>query len=184
VEVGGILAQNPIGEIDQLVMYSSKLFIYAKRIYIAIEKEALIMVYALHKFRHYLLCNRFKFFVDHMALVYLVNKPQVSVRLTKWLLFLDYDFKKVYKLGRAHLTADALSRLPNHTEPMGIHDQTCDAHLFTQQPKWSQSVYGYLLEGVMLARLTTSQRQYLAQRTKPFVFKGVLYIFRQDNRFH
>ncbi len=56
------------------------------------------MVYAIHKFRHYLLGNMFTFFVDHMALVYLVNKPQVSGRLIKWLLLiLEYDFKIVYK---------------------------------------------------------------------------------------
>jgi hypothetical protein len=42
------------------------------------EKELLAMVYALHKLRHYMLGNRFVFYVDHMALVYLVNKPQVS----------------------------------------------------------------------------------------------------------
>jgi hypothetical protein len=33
------------------------------------------MVYALQKFRNYLLSNQFVFYVDHMALMYLVNKP-------------------------------------------------------------------------------------------------------------
>jgi hypothetical protein len=33
------------------------------------------MVYTLHKFKHNLLGNRFVFYIDHMALVYLVNKP-------------------------------------------------------------------------------------------------------------
>jgi hypothetical protein len=34
----------------------------------------------------------FTIFVDHMVLIYLVNKPQVSSRLAKWLLlFLEYD---------------------------------------------------------------------------------------------
>jgi Uri superfamily endonuclease len=54
--------------------------------------------------------------------------------------------------------AYALNRLPNHIEPIGALDQTCDAHLFTLQPKWLQNVYEYLLKGVMLERLTTSQR--------------------------
>jgi hypothetical protein len=45
-------------------------------------------------------------------------------------------------------------------------------------------VYEYLLEGVMLEIFTTSQRQYLAQRVKPFVLqKGVLYKIGQDNMF-
>jgi hypothetical protein len=95
------------------------------------------MVYALHKFRYYLLGNRFTFFVDHMALVYLVNKLQVSGRLAIWLLlFLEYDFKIVYEPNRSHLMVDALNRLPNYTKPVGIFDQTCDVCLFTLQPKW------------------------------------------------
>jgi hypothetical protein len=72
------------------------------------------MVYALHKFRHYILANRFTFYVDHMVLVYLVNNPKVFSMLVKWIsLFFEYDFKIVYKLGRSHLMVDALSRLPN-----------------------------------------------------------------------
>jgi hypothetical protein len=33
------------------------------------------MIYAMKKFRHYLLGNNLIFFVDHQALFYLVNKP-------------------------------------------------------------------------------------------------------------
>jgi hypothetical protein len=67
-----------------------------------------------------------------MALVYLVNKPQVFGKLTRWLLlFMEYDFKIVYKLGGSHLMANALNRLPNQTKLVRAPDQTCDAHLFT-----------------------------------------------------
>ncbi len=49
-----------------------------------------------------------------MALIYLINKTQVFSTLAKWLLlFLEYDFKIVYKLGRSHLMINAFSRLPN-----------------------------------------------------------------------
>jgi hypothetical protein len=48
------------------------------------------MVFTLHKFKHYLLGNKFVFHVDHMALVYLVNKPQVLGKIVRWwLLFLE-----------------------------------------------------------------------------------------------
>ncbi len=57
--------------------------------------------------------------------------------LAKWfLLFLEYDFKIVYKPGRSYLMTNALNRLPNHIEPIGIPDQTCDVHIFTFQPQW------------------------------------------------
>ncbi len=61
-----------------------------------------------------MLGNRFTFYVNHMALMYLVNKPQVYGKLAKWLLlFLEYDFEIVYKPGRSHLMADTLSTSPN-----------------------------------------------------------------------
>jgi hypothetical protein len=70
------------------------------------------MVFALHKFKHYLLGNKFVFYVYHMVLVYLVNKPHVLRRITRWLLlFLEYDFTLVYKLGNNHVVANALSKL-------------------------------------------------------------------------
>jgi hypothetical protein len=79
----------------------------AKQNNIISKKEALTMVYALHKFKHFLLGNKFVFYVDHMALVYLVNKPHVSGRITIWLLlFLEYEFTIVYKLGITHVVVD------------------------------------------------------------------------------
>ncbi len=78
-------------------MYSFRLLNSIEINYTTTEKQALVMVYALYKFKHYLLGNKFVIYVDHMALLYLVNKPQVFGRLVRWvLLFLEYDFKIVY----------------------------------------------------------------------------------------
>jgi hypothetical protein len=69
------------------------------------------MVFALHKFKHYLLGNEFVFYVNHMALIYLVNKPQISGKITRWiLLFLEYDFIIVYKPCKIHVVVDVLSK--------------------------------------------------------------------------
>ncbi len=77
-------------------MYVFTLLNIVEQNYSTIEKEALGMVFSLHKFRHYLLGNKFVFYVDHMALVYLVNKPHVSGMITGWLLlFFEYDFNNV-----------------------------------------------------------------------------------------
>jgi hypothetical protein len=58
-----------------------------------------------------------------MAFVYLVNKPQVFGKITRWLLlFLEYDFKIVYKPSRSHLMANALNRLLNQAKPVGVFD--------------------------------------------------------------
>ncbi len=93
------------------------------------------MVFVLHKFKHYLLGNKFVFYVDHMALVYLVIKPQVSGRIIRWLLlFLEYDFIVVYKPGIIHVVTNALSRLLDIIEPTCVLDQTTDASLFYIEP--------------------------------------------------
>jgi hypothetical protein len=117
--IWAILTHNPISKFDQLVMYTSKLLNWIERNYITINIEALVMVYALQNFKQYLLNNRFVFYVDHMALAYLLNKPQAFGRIIKWvLLFLEYDFKIVYKFSRSHLMVNALSRLPNKTKQL------------------------------------------------------------------
>jgi hypothetical protein len=56
-----------------------------------------------------------------MVLVYLVNKPWVSRRITRWLpLFLEYDFIVIYKPNKTHVIANVLSKLPNVTKPSRI----------------------------------------------------------------
>jgi hypothetical protein len=94
--IGVMLAQNPISKYDQIIVYASRLFNKTKHNYTTVEREVLTMVYALHKFKQFLLGNKFVFYVNHMALVYLVNKPHVSGRITRWLLlFLEYEFTVV-----------------------------------------------------------------------------------------
>ncbi len=51
--VGAMLAHNPIGKYDQFIVYVFKLLNKVEQIYIIIEREALTMVYALHKFNHF-----------------------------------------------------------------------------------------------------------------------------------
>lgn len=46
----------------------------AENNYSTTEREGLAMVYALYKFKYYLLGGHFKMYTDHYALKYLVNK--------------------------------------------------------------------------------------------------------------
>jgi hypothetical protein len=70
-----ILVQSPIGKCNQPISYASQFLNSIKCDFTTTEKEALAMVYALNKYHHYLLDDKFVFYVDHMALVHLVNKP-------------------------------------------------------------------------------------------------------------
>jgi hypothetical protein len=56
----------------------------------------------------------FIFCVDHMTLMYMVNRPQIFRKITKWfLMFLKYDFKVIYKLGTKPMVVNVLYKLPN-----------------------------------------------------------------------
>jgi len=126
-----MLVQIPIGKCDQPIVYAFQLLNNGER---TIEKEALMTVYALRKYHHYLLSNKFVFYVDHMALLYLVKKPQVYVRIIQWLLmFLEYNFWVVYKPEKSHLVTDAFFRLSTSKKPSGMLDQITDAPLFLLQ---------------------------------------------------
>jgi hypothetical protein len=107
-----MLAQNPTNKYDQPIVYASRLLNKTEHNYNTTDRRALTMVYVLHKFRHFLLGNEFVFYVNHMALVYLVNKPQVFRRIGKWqLLCLEYEFIIIYKLDKTHVVANVLSKL-------------------------------------------------------------------------
>jgi hypothetical protein len=84
--VGAMLFQNVTKKNDQPMVYAFKLLNIIKHHCNTTEREVLALVFTLHKFRHYLLGNKFAFYVDHMALVYLVNKPHVLRKITRWLL--------------------------------------------------------------------------------------------------
>jgi hypothetical protein len=79
--VGVMLTQNLVSRHDYPIIYASRLLNKIEKNYNTMKCETLTMVFALHKFKHYLFDNKFVFYVDHMVLVHLVNKPQVSNHL-------------------------------------------------------------------------------------------------------
>ena len=62
-------------------------------------------------------------FTDHSALKYLVSKPVLGGRICIWLLiFQEYDFEIVVKLGRMNKGPDHLSILEHGEEPTSLED--------------------------------------------------------------
>ena len=99
ITLGIILAQPRDGGIDHPIAFASRKLSSAERNYTTIEREGLAMVYALQKFRHYLLGSHFKMFIDHSTLKYLVSKPMLVGKICRWLLlFQEYDFEIIVKL--------------------------------------------------------------------------------------
>jgi len=98
------------------------------------------MIYALYKFKHYLLGSHFKFFTDNSALKYLVNKLVLKGRICRWLLlFLKFSFEVIIKPGKCNVGPDHLSRLESRESGREIYDQLPDVDLF-----WVETIPEYL----------------------------------------
>jgi hypothetical protein len=85
VALGVVIAQPGEGYLDHSIAFASRKLSTTKHNYTTTEREGLAMVYALQKFRHYLLGSHFKMYTDHSALRYLVNKPVLG-GICRWLL--------------------------------------------------------------------------------------------------
>jgi len=86
------------------------------------------MIYALQKFKNYLLGCHFKFFIDHYVLKYIVNKPVFEGRICRWLmLFQELSFEAIIKLGRCNIGPDHLSGLELGESGREVDDQLLDA---------------------------------------------------------
>jgi len=98
IALGVVLTQTAGGELDHPIEFARRRLSTAEKNYATTGREGLAMVYALQKFRHYLLGGHFKMYTDHSALKYLVNKHVLGGIICRWfLLFQKYDFEVIVK---------------------------------------------------------------------------------------
>ncbi|WVZ98195.1 hypothetical protein U9M48_043664 [Paspalum notatum var. saurae] len=75
------------------------------------DLELLAVVYALKKWRHYLLGNTCHIYTDHKSLKYIFTQAELNMRQRRWLeLIKDYDLEVHYHPGKSNVVVDALSR--------------------------------------------------------------------------
>lgn len=106
--------------------YISRTLNKAEVNYTTTEKELLAIVWAIKRFRQYLLGRKFTIKTDHQALKWLANKPDPASRLLRWRLKLEeYEFEIEYVKGKHNVVADALSREPHIENPEinSTHDE-------------------------------------------------------------
>ena len=123
-------------------------------------------------------------FTDHSALKYLVNKLVLGGRICIWLiLFQEYDFEIIVKLGRLNLGPDHLSRLESGEEPTSLDEGLPDAQLFSIQmvDDYFQDIVQYLSTGFPPPEMTTQQKKQLVVRAADFtLIVGQLYKMGPD----
>jgi len=164
IALGAVLAQEGEGEIDHPVDFSSRNLSTAENNYTTIEREGLAMVYALQKYRHYLLGGHFRMYTNHSALRYLVNKPVLGGRICRWLLlFQEYDFEIIVKPGKLNAGPDHLSILESGEEGGNLDVSLPDVQLFSIRMVDEQfwDIIQFLNAGVAPAEYNIAQKKHL-----------------------
>ena len=126
--LGVVLTQNQEGE-ERVIAFASRTLSAAERNYSVTERECLVVVWGIRKFREYLEGFHFKVITDHSSLRWLSNLRNPTGRLARWGLELQgYDIEIIHRKGALHHVPDALSRMSEGDEvPEASVDDTQDS---------------------------------------------------------
>ena len=111
--VGAVLGQRK-GQMFHTIYYASKVLNDAQINYATTEKELMAIIFALEKFRSYLVGSKIVIYNDHATIKYLLHKADSKPRLIRWILLLqEFDLVIKDKKGSENMVADHFSRLVN-----------------------------------------------------------------------
>ncbi|KAL7853111.1 hypothetical protein SRHO_G00188960 [Serrasalmus rhombeus] len=116
--VGAVLSHRMADGSERPIGFVSRTLSAAEKNYSQLDKEGLAVVFGVTKFHKYLYGRQFVIVTDHKPLISLFSEmraiPQMtSLRIQRWAVTLAaYEYTIMYKVGRDHTNADALSRLP------------------------------------------------------------------------
>jgi len=148
------------------------------------EKEFLVVIYAINKFRHYITGYPVVLYTDHSAMKYLANKPITNGRVRRWLIiFQEFDITIKNRPGKENLVANFLSRVPRIDDTVEIEDQFPDEHLFvvTVKTPWYADVANYLAVGKLPKHLMSKERKLIVKHNTRFSWiRGYLFHTRTD----
>ncbi|RDX80883.1 Retrovirus-related Pol polyprotein, partial [Mucuna pruriens] len=107
--LGAVLGQR-VDKQSHGIAYASRTMDLAQLNYTTTKKKLLAIVFALEKFRSYLLGSKIIVFSDHATFKYLLKKPNTKSRLIRWMLFLqEFDVEIRDKKGVENAIVDHLS---------------------------------------------------------------------------
>ena len=170
--VGEVLGQR-INKKPTAICYASKTLADAQLNYMTTDKELLAVVFALEKFRPYILGSKIIVYTDHAALKYLLSKKEAKPQLIRWVLLLqEFDLEIKDKKGSENSVADHLSRL--HTTSSG---EICDAFpdeqllaVVTKVP-WFAYIVNYLVTKSIPDYWNTHQKKKFAYDEKHYFWE-------------
>ncbi|RVW78246.1 Retrovirus-related Pol polyprotein from transposon 412 [Vitis vinifera] len=178
--IGAVLGQREDGK-PYVIYYASKSLNDAQKNYTTTEKELLAVVYALDKFRAYLIGSSIVVFTDHSALKYLLTKQDAKARLIRWILLLqEFNLQIRDKKGVENVVADHLSRLniAHDTHGLPINDDFPEESLMlVEEVPWFAHIANYLVTGEIPSEWSSQDKKNFFAKVhayyweEPFLFK-------------
>ncbi|XP_074298536.1 uncharacterized protein LOC141629432 [Silene latifolia] len=162
--VGVVLGQRKDKALSA-IYYASQTLDEVQVKYATTEKEMLAVVYALEKFRFYLLGSKVIVFIDHTTLKHLLVKKDTKPRLLRWILLIqEFDLEIRDKKGSKNVVADHLSRLQLQDEGdiLPIDDSFSDDALMaiaTGDNPWYADYANYIVGSLLPPDLSYQQRK-------------------------
>ncbi|KAM1495767.1 hypothetical protein ACFX14_030014 [Malus domestica] len=169
--IGAVLGQRKNKQ-PHVVYYASRTLNDAQLNYSTTEKELLAVVFALDKFRSYLLGTKVIIFTDHAALKYLLTKKEAKPRLIRWMLLLqEFDIEIRDKKGVENVVADHLSRMV-HEEASPISETFPDEQLLSVQVSepWYADLVNFLVSKHIPSTVNRNQRDKLKKDARFYVW--------------
>ena len=158
--IAAILAQSLPGtpeekwelveELRPCRFFSRKMTV-AERNYSTTEREGLAVVAALRKFHPWLMGAKFTVLTDHRALQYLMQVPEPTDRLARWMMLIQqYDMQIRHRPGNRMGHVDALTRLEVLEEGLeaGTNARAAPTSMEPTEPKVALRAYTVLLAAV------------------------------------
>ena len=161
--IGAVLGQRKNKQ-PHVIYYASWTLNDAQLNYSTTEKELLAVVFALDKFRSYVLGTKVIVYSDHAALKYLLTKKEGKPRLIRWMLLLqEFDIEIRDKKGSENVVVEHLSCLVHDEESLPISETFPDEQLLTIEVSepWYVDLVNYLVIKQVPSTLNKHQRDKL-----------------------
>ena len=143
--VGAVLGQR-VEKVPYAIYYASRTLNDAQLNYSTTKKEAVI--FALDKFRSYLIGTKVIVFFDHATLRYLMNKKDSKPRLIRWILLMqEFDLEIKDKQGANNVVADNLSWLVSEECSIPLRDHFLNEQILAMADStpWYANIVNYLV---------------------------------------
>ena len=170
--LGAVLGQRKNKQ-PHVIYYASRTLNDAQLNYSTTEKELLAVVFALDKFRSYLIGTKVIVFTDHAALKYLFTKKEAKPRLIRWMLLLqEFDIEIRDKKGCENVVADHLSRMVREEDPIPILETFPDEQLLSIKVStpWYADLVNFLVSKQVPNTLSKAQRDKLRKDARFYVW--------------